>query len=168
MVVKPFAVFLYARLLAARQPQIPNLFIYIYTTRFLQYITMKLLSVFFLIYSATFMPVNFSNENPPQGKCAMAVTYAEMAFKDFKKAYKSNSIEEAKKLIKTGVKKATQSSAYAIIPDCNCDNAKNYALNAVTFGNKALKADDLDALKESVKKAMDASLDVLSAISGCK
>ncbi|NRF40111.1 hypothetical protein [Pedobacter foliorum] len=129
---------------------------------------MKSLSIFLVICTAPFLLTFFGDRNPAQGKCGMAVTYAEMAFKDFKKAYKATSLDDAKKLIKTGVKKATQSSAYSITPDCNCGNAKNYALNAVTFGNKAIKSNDLDSLKELVKKAMDASLDVLTAVPDCK
>ncbi|RQO65930.1 hypothetical protein DBR43_27160 [Pedobacter sp. KBW06] len=129
---------------------------------------MKYLSILFMTSTALFLQTFFISNNPSQGKCGMAVTYAEMAYKDFKKAYKSLSMDEAKKSIKTGVKKAAQSSAYAIIPDCDCANAKNYALNAVTFGNQAAKADDLESLKKLVKKAMDASLDVLTAVPECK
>ncbi|WP_316819223.1 hypothetical protein [Pedobacter nyackensis] len=128
---------------------------------------MKYLSIIFVMCTTPFLLTFMDHKNPAQGKCGMAVTYDEMAYKDFKKAYKSSSIDDAKKLIKTGVKKATQSSAYAITPDCDCANAKNYALNAVTFGNKAMKSDDPEAIKELVKKAMDASLDVLTAIPGC-
>ncbi|MGJ1430657.1 hypothetical protein ACR79M_05065 [Sphingobacterium spiritivorum] len=100
--------------------------------------------------------------------CEMASTYAELAFMTFKKAYQSTSIENAKPLLKDGVAKAAEASAYAIIPSCNCANAKNYALNAVTFGNKALKESDLEGMKKWAKKAMDMSLDVLTATPNCK
>ncbi|WP_418359817.1 hypothetical protein [Sphingobacterium detergens] len=100
--------------------------------------------------------------------CGMASTYAEMAFISFKKAYKAESLDDAKSLLKEALGKAKEASAYAIIPDCNCLNAKSYALNAVTFGNKALKSADLDSLKKWTKKAMDMSLDVLTTIPNCK
>lgn len=99
--------------------------------------------------------------------CEMTVTYAELAYAAFKKAYKASSIEDATPLLKDGVAKASEASAYAISPTCNCDIAKNYSLNAVTFGNKALKTSDLAELKKLTKKAMDMSLDVLTATPNC-
>lgn len=104
---------------------------------------------------------------PTKNGCAMTVTYAEMAFAKFKKAYKAKSIDEAQPYLKDGILQATESSAYAIQDACNCPLAKNYALSAVTFGNKAKKADNLNELKKWAKKAMDASLDVLTATPNC-
>ncbi len=100
--------------------------------------------------------------------CGMASTYAEMAFASFKKAYKAESQDDAKSLLKEALAKAKEAAAYTIVPDCNCQNAKNYALNAVTFGSKALKSKDLDGLKKWAKQAMDMSLDVLTAIPNCQ
>lgn len=101
-----------------------------------------------------------------QNNCNMSVTYSEMAFEKFKNAYKSDSLENAKVFIKKGVEEAEQASAYALI--CDCQLAKNYALNAVTFGIKAGKADNLDEAKKQAKKAMDMSLDVITATPNCK
>ncbi|KKO89769.1 hypothetical protein AAW12_19475 [Sphingobacterium sp. Ag1] len=100
--------------------------------------------------------------------CSMASTYAEMAFISFKKAYQAGSLDDARVSLKDAVGKAKEASAYSLIPDCNCANAKNYSLNAVTFGNKALKAADFESLKKWAKKAMDMSLDVMTAIPNCK
>jgi len=109
-----------------------------------------------------------AQESKKVNGCSMASTYAEMAFVSFKKAYKAEALDDAKSLLKEAMAKAKEASAYTIIPDCNCLNAKNYALNAVTFGNKALKSTDLDNVKKWTKKAMDMSLDVLTAIPNCK
>lgn len=113
------------------------------------------------IFSFSFIPANNSD-------CAMAVTYAEMAYKNFKQGYQSNSMEDALPFIKKGVEQATETSAYAISPNCNCANAKNYALNAVTFGNKALKAGNFKDSRKFTKKAMNMSLDVMTAVPNCK
>ncbi|WP_259655460.1 hypothetical protein [Sphingobacterium sp. UME9] len=124
------------------------------------FFTMTLLSMFFSVIAQENKKVNTG--------CGMASTYAEMAFMSFKKAYQAGSLDDAKVLLKDAVGKAKEASAYSIIPDCNCANAKNYSLNAVIFGNKALKAADLDNLKKWAKKAMDMSLDVMTAIPNCK
>ncbi|WP_404984385.1 hypothetical protein ACLB9Y_17150 [Chryseobacterium scophthalmum] len=100
-----------------------------------------------------------------QSNCNMSVTYSEMAFEKFKNAYKSDNLDNAKVFIKKGVEDAEQASAYALI--CDCPLAKNYALNAVTFGIKAGKADNLDEAKKQSKKAMDMSLDVMTATPNC-
>ncbi|SUX46070.1 hypothetical protein [Chryseobacterium indoltheticum] len=100
------------------------------------------------------------------GDCNMAVTYSEMAFESFKKAYKTNSPEEMKILLKKAVQEADESSAYALI--CNCPIAKNYALNAVTFGNKAINTTELENAKKFAKQAMNMSLDVMSVTPTCK
>jgi hypothetical protein len=124
------------------------------------FITINLLSLFFSVMAQENKKVNTG--------CSMASTYAEMAFLSFKKSYQAVSLEDAKVLLKDAVRKAKEASAYSIMPDCNCANANNYSLNAVTFGNKALKASDLDNLKKWAKKAMDMSLDVMTAIPNCK
>lgn len=80
----------------------------------------------------------------------MSVTYSEMAFEKFKNAYKSDNLDNAKVFIKKGVEDAEQASAYALI--CDCPLAKNYALNAVTFGIKAGKADNLEKQRSSQKR----------------
>lgn len=116
-----------------------------------------------LFFLALFViPVNAFSQN----NCNMSVTYSEMAFEKFKNAYKSDSLQNAKVFIKKGVEEAEQASAYALI--CDCQLAKNYALNAVTFGIKAGKADNLDEAKKQAKKAMDMSLDVMTATPNCK
>ena len=99
--------------------------------------------------------------------CEMASTYGELAYLSFKKAYQASSIENAMPLLKDGVLKADEAAAFAISPSCNCANAKNYALNGVTFGNKAMKETDLARLKKGAKKAMDMALDVLTATPNC-
>ncbi|QBQ41337.1 hypothetical protein E2P86_09280 [Sphingobacterium psychroaquaticum] len=119
-----------------------------------------------LVYSLFFTSAT-SGATSNQNGCAMTVTYAEMAFAKFKKAYKAKSIADAQSYLKDGILQATESSAYAIQDACNCPLAKNYALSAVTFGNNAKKADKLDELKKWAKKAMDASLDVLTATPNC-
>jgi len=100
-----------------------------------------------------------------QSNCNMSVTYSEMAFEKFKNAYKSDNLDNAKVFIKKGVEDAEQASAYALI--CDFPLAKNYALNAVTFGIKASKAENLDEAKKQSKKAMDMSLDVMTATPNC-
>ncbi|MCU7614671.1 hypothetical protein N0B16_09520 [Chryseobacterium sp. GMJ5] len=100
-----------------------------------------------------------------QSNCNMSVTYSEMAFEKFKNAYKSDTVDHAKVFIKKGIEEAEQASAYALI--CNCPLAKNYALNAVTFGIKAGKADNLEEVKKQSKKAMDMALDVMTATPAC-
>ena len=98
------------------------------------------------------------------GECNMSITYSEMAFKSFKKAYKTNSPDEMKVLLKKAIKEADEASALI----CNCPLAKNYALNAVSFGNKALNADKPDNSKKFAKQAMNMSLDVMTATPNCK
>lgn len=115
-----------------------------------------------LVCSIFLIPVKFFS----QSNCNMSITYSEMAFEKFKNAYKSDNLDNAKIFIKKGVEDAEQASAYALI--CNCPLAKNYALNAVTFGIKAGKADNLDDAKKQAKKAMDMSLDVMTATPNCK
>lgn len=98
--------------------------------------------------------------------CIMAVTYSEMAYKDFKNAFKADSSEDVQNKTAKAVKSATEAAAFSNI--CNCSLAKNYALNAVTFGNKALKEADPAKQKKLVKQAMDMSLDVMTATPNCK
>ncbi|MGJ1269229.1 hypothetical protein ACR78F_16690 [Sphingobacterium spiritivorum] len=129
---------------------------------------MKRILISLMLISALLFTSASAEKKPEFTGCEMASTYAELAFMTFKKAYQSTSIENAKPLLKDGVAKATEASAYALIPSCNCANAKNYALNAVTFGNKALKESDLQGMKKWAKKAMDMSLDVLTATPNCK
>lgn len=100
--------------------------------------------------------------------CLMVTTYAEMAYANFKKAYQSVSTSEAAEYLKKGTAEASQASAYAIMPKCNCNTAKNFALNAVTFAKKAGAAKDLEETKQLSKKAMDAALSAVSAVPGCK
>lgn len=115
-----------------------------------------------LVCSICLIPVKIFS----QSDCNMSVTYSEMAFEKFKNAYKSDNLENAKVFIKKGVEDAEEASAYALI--CDCPLAKNYALNAVTFGIKASKADSLDEAKKQSKQAMDMSLDVMTATPNCK
>lgn len=98
--------------------------------------------------------------------CNMSVTYSEMAFETFKRAYKTNSPDEIKILLKKAIQEADEASAYALI--CNCPLAKNYALNAVTFGNNSLKTQLIDDSKKLIKQAMNMSLDVMTATPNCK
>lgn len=102
------------------------------------------------------------------GDCALVMTYAEMAFMNFKKAHQAASPSEAAPLIKKAIEEVEQAAAYAVNPKCNCQQAENYALNAVTFGIKASKDDDAQDQQKQIKKAMNASLDVLTAIPLCK
>jgi hypothetical protein len=102
------------------------------------------------------------------GDCNMAVSYAEMAAKNFKSASTSDSMDGSQELINKGVEQATEAAAYAINSQCNCPNAKNYALNAVTFGKKALKATNIKDRNKMAKKAMDMCYDVVSATAACK
>lgn len=98
--------------------------------------------------------------------CIMAVTYSEIAFKDFKNAFKTDKPDDVRDNTERAVKSAAEAAAFSNI--CNCPLAKNYALNAVTFGNKALKETDLKTQKKLIKKAMDMSLDVMTATPSCK
>lgn len=123
---------------------------------------------FLIVILANMVFSVMAQETKKVNGCAMVSTYAEMAFAGFKKAYKAESLDDAKSFLKDAVSKAKETAAYSILPDCNCANAKNYALNAVTFGNKALKTSDLESLKKWSKKAMDMSLDVLTAIPNCQ
>lgn len=100
--------------------------------------------------------------------CSLAVTYAEMAYADYKKAYESDSLDEAKVHLKKAITEAAESSAYAATMECKCTLAESYALNAVTFGKKAEKSEDLKSLRKFAKKAMNMSLDVLTAVPNCK
>lgn len=98
-------------------------------------------------------------------ECNMSVTYSEMAFESYKKAYKTSSNDEMTILLKKGIEEAEQASAYALI--CKCQIAQNYALNAVTFGKKAAKESDLSEAKKLSKQAMNMSLDVMTATPNC-
>lgn len=109
----------------------------------------------------------FYNE-PGEKDCSMAITYAEMAYKNFRSANRSESPDSAGSFLKKGIEQANEAAAYAVSEKCNCGNAKNYALNAVTFGKKAQKAGDAKEFKKLTKKAMDMSLDVMTAIPNCK
>lgn len=99
--------------------------------------------------------------------CEMTVTYAELSYMSFKKVYGLSDMSHSEALIKDGILKATEASAFAIAPQCKCENAKNYSLNAVTFGNKALRTEDRKEKKKLVKKAMDMSLDAMTAVNSC-
>ncbi|KMQ68813.1 hypothetical protein ACM39_05870 [Chryseobacterium sp. FH2] len=113
-----------------------------------------------LFFSVTFV-VKAQSSN-----CNMSVTYSEMAFETYKKAYKTSDQDEMTVLLKKAVEESEQASAYALI--CNCQIAKNYALNAVTFGKKATKESDISEAKKLSKQAMNMSLDVMTATPNCK
>lgn len=117
---------------------------------------------------ASTISFSFLTLSDAEKDCSMTVTYSEMAFINFKKAYQAKSVEDARPFIKKGVEEAAEASAYAINPNCDCAIAKNYALNAVTFGNKAAKADSLSDCKKFAKMAMDMALDVTTATPNCK
>lgn len=106
------------------------------------------------------------NAQSKDNNCTMAVTYSEMAFKDFKSAYKSEENSDIQDTMSNAIKNADEAAAFANI--CTCALAKNYALNAVTFGNKALKETDPKKQKKLIKQAMDMSLDVMTATPNCK
>lgn len=99
-------------------------------------------------------------------KCLMAVTYSELAFGQFKKAYKASTIDDAKKSLKKGSDQIKQASAYAA--QCQCVLAETYSLTAYTTAKKAYeKGDDLESIKSDSKKAMDLSLDAMKEAQGC-
>lgn len=108
----------------------------------------------------------FLNAQTKGNDCVMAVTHSEIAYKDFKTAFKADSAEDTQSNTTKAVKSATEAAAFSNI--CNCPLAKNYALNAVTFGNKALKESDPAKQKKLVKQAMDMSLDVMTTTPNCK
>lgn len=107
-----------------------------------------------------------SNAQTKENDCIMAVTYSEMAFKDFKNAFKAENLDDIRDNTEKAVKNAAEAATFSNI--CSCPLAKNYALNAVTFGNKALKESDAKKQKKLVKQAMDMSLDVMTATPNCK
>jgi len=113
------------------------------------------------MYTTTLLAAQSKDNN-----CTMAVTYSEMAFKDFKSAYKSDNSEDIQDVMSKAIKNADEAAAFANI--CKCPLAKNYALNAVTFGNKALKEADSKKQKKLIKQAIDMSLDVMTATPNCK
>lgn len=125
-------------------------------------------NIFFaiLLFASTKVFSQAAKEN--KNDCNLAVTYSEMAYKNFKEASKAQTIEQSTTLLEEGVKNATEASAYAIQMQCNCPNAKNYALNAVNFGNKALKENDYKKRIKFTKNAMNMSLDVMTAVPNCK
>jgi len=121
------------------------------------------------IASLSLMLICTSTLSKAQSKgndCIMAVTYSEMAFKDFKNAFKSDTTDDVQTSTEAAVKNAVEAAAFSNI--CNCPLAKNYALNAVTFGNKALKETDPKKQKKLIKQAMDMSLDVMTTTPNCK
>lgn len=97
--------------------------------------------------------------------CMMAVTYSEMAFSQFKKAYKATSVADAQKLVKKGMEQAQQTAAYAV--QCNCTAAETYSLTAYTTAQKSLKSPSLQDLQAGAKKAMNLCLDAMSAAQQC-
>lgn len=128
---------------------------------------MKTIAFFISILCIPIIMSAHSIRLQPKPGCEMASTYGELAYLSFKKAYQASSVENALPLLKDGVLKADEAAAFAISPSCNCANAKNYALNAVTFGNKAMKEADLVKLKKLSKKAMNMALDVMTATPNC-
>lgn len=120
--------------------------------------------LFFVSIAASRADITTVNE---PGKCNLAITYAEMAYINFKKAYNSSSDQDINSLLEKGVSQSTQASAYSISSGCNCSLAKNYALNAVTFGNKARKAKNAKDRKKFIKQAMNAANSVMVGANTC-
>ena len=52
-----------------------------------------------------------SSEAYEDGKCMTTVTYSEMAYGQFKKAYKASSADVAKQALKKGLEQAQQTAA---------------------------------------------------------
>lgn len=130
---------------------------------------MKTASILLLLFLGCTAPrLATDGGSTEKNSCNLAVTYAEMSYAKFKKAYNSTSEEEIATLLKKGTQEAQQASAYAISSACNCSLAKNYALNAVTFGNKAKRTTDVEARKKLIKEAMDSANNVLVGVNGCK
>ena len=106
-----------------------------------------------------------SSEAYEDGKCMTTVTYSEMAYGQFKKAYKASSADVAKQALKKGLEQAQQTAAYAV--QCSCTQAETYSLTAYTLGKKALGYDDLKDIQAQAKKAMDLCMDAMSAALQC-
>ncbi|RFS22796.1 hypothetical protein DVR12_13485 [Chitinophaga silvatica] len=104
-------------------------------------------------------------KTPAEMKCAKAVTYSEMAYVQFKKAYRANSEEVAQRLIKKGLDQIKEASVYAV--QCECTTSETYALTAYTIARKASEAATMDELKPQIKKAMDLSMDAMHAAQKC-
>ncbi len=97
----------------------------------------------------------------------MAISYSQMAYKKFKQALKARDAAEQEALLKEAVNDARESSTYTVNPECNCSFAETYALNAASFGDKALKEEDPAARQKLIKKAISASLNVLAGVNQC-
>lgn len=110
--------------------------------------------------------VLFCTAQSKDNNCIMAVTYSEMAFKDFKSAYKSGDNANIQDTMSKAIINEDEAAAFANI--CTCILAKNYALNAVTFGNKAINETYPKKQKKLIKQAMDMSLYVMTATPNCK
>lgn len=125
-----------------------------------------------LLVTLTFLMAGFygfaQEKSGSKTNCGMAVTYSQMAYKKFKQALKSNDSANTAALLKQAVSDARESSAYTVSPDCHCSFAEVYALNAASFGEKAIKETDAKARKVLIKKAMNNALNVLSGVNQCK
>lgn len=100
--------------------------------------------------------------------CSNAKDYAESAYNYFRKAYRTDNLDDAQSYAKKGMNEASSAEDEANDSDCDCDDAESNASDAKSYGKKAYNSNNLDDLQNYVKKAMYSSEEITSSANECE
>ena len=103
-----------------------------------------------------------------QKDCDDAKDYAESAYDYFKKAYRSDNLEDAQYYSKKGMNESSSAEDESDDSECDCDDAESSASDAYSYGKKSYDSDDLEDAQYYAKKAMDSAEDITSDAEDCE
>lgn len=100
--------------------------------------------------------------------CDDVKSEADDAYGYFKKAYNSNSLEDAQYYSKKGMNSASSAEDEADDSECDCDDAESAAADAYSYGKKAYNSDNLSDAQYYAKKGMNSASDITDEAEECE
>lgn len=123
-----------------------------------------------ILFSITFVGYMTTAFNITEGKknCDDVKSYADEAYSYFRKAYFSNSIEDAHHYAKKGMSAAYDAEDEADESECDCDNAETSASDSYTYGKKSYNSNNLSDAQYYAKKAMNSASEITDEAEDCE
>jgi hypothetical protein len=120
------------------------------------------LLLWFLFFLTAFSKSSFKK------KCEKAKSHADDAYYYFKKAYNADLLADVRSYAEKGMIESSDAEDEADSKECSCDEAKNSASEAYSFGTKAQFSSDLSEAREYAKKAMNRSEEITEEAEYCE
>lgn len=129
----------------------------------------KLLRILIVVYSFTLLFITSSFSKGVIAKdCDDVKSYADDAYRYFKKSYNASTLEDAQYYAKKGMRASSDAESEANDSDCDCENAESEAGYAYSNGKKAYNASNLSDAQYYAKKAMNSASSITSEAEDCE